>query len=249
MSETTEKSEADGADEGRDESADTSGDSATDEGAESSDSPKSAGEGDSAKKSVAKDDADDVAAAPKPEEPQGPRPSYVFLAVVTAVTLAADLSSKVWAERRFEKATGADRHLDILKDTFVFRLAKNPGGAWGLLGSESASLRITFFVAISLVAVGFILSLYRKTTLEQKALTWGLPLVLGGALGNLVDRIRYGHVIDFIEVHLGSYQWPTFNIADIAIVAGVGLMAVDMFTPRRRKTSRKVAPESAKATS
>ena len=67
-------------------------------------------------------------------------------------------------------------------------------------------------------------------------------LVLGGALGNLVDRIRYGEVIDFIEVHLGSYQHPTFNIADIAIVVGVGLMAIDMFTPRRRPEAEAPAP-------
>jgi signal peptidase II len=61
----------------------------------------------------------------------------------------------------------------------------------------------------------------------------GLALVLGGALGNLVDRIRYGHVVDFIAVRVtSSFTWPTFNIADVAIVVGVALMAVDMFTPR-----------------
>lgn len=191
------------------------------------------------------DGADDVVAAPA-AEPAGPRPSYVFLGVVSLVTLAADLGSKIWAERRFEGAKLGQRHMEIVKDLLSFRLAKNPGGAWGLLGGESQTLRISFFVAISIVAVVFILSLYRKTTREQKALMWGLPLVLGGALGNLVDRIRYGHVIDFIEVRLGSYQWPTFNVADIAICVGVGLMAIDMFTPRRRGDAP-AAPESAKA--
>lgn len=193
------------------------------------------------------DDVDDVAPAPAPATPEGPRPSYVFLAVVSLVTLAADLGSKIWAERRFEGAKLGQRHMDIVKDVLAFRLAKNPGGAWGLLGGESPTLRISFFVAISIVAVVFILSLYRKTTQAQKALTWGLPLVLGGALGNLVDRIRYGHVIDFIEVRLGSYQWPTFNVADIAICVGVGLMAIDMFTPRRRGGAAQAARESAKA--
>jgi len=249
MSETSEKSQPSDADPGLDEGDEPSGEEGD---SASTDSEKSSPKDEAdpaapAKKSTAKDDADDVAAAPKPEEPQGPRPSYVFLGIVTVVTLAADLGTKIWAERRFDKAVGAERHLDLMKDTVVFRLAKNPGGAWGLLGNESPSLRITFFVAISLVAVGFILSLYRRTTLEQKALTWGLPLVLGGALGNLVDRIRYGHVIDFIEVHLGSYQWPTFNVADIAIVVGVGLMAIDMFTPRKRRgTPVKPSPESIK---
>lgn len=188
-----------------------------------------------AERSGDEDDGEDVVAAPAAEKaPDAPRPSYVFLAVVTLVTLVADLGTKIWAERKFEGARGAARQMEIVQDVLLFRLARNKGGAWGILSGESPALRITFFIAISLVAVAFIITLYRKTTRDQKALTWGLPLVLGGALGNLVDRIRYGEVIDFIEVHLGSYQHPTFNIADIAIVVGVGLMAIDMFTPRRR---------------
>lgn len=200
-------------------------------------------------KSVDKPDADeeDVVAAQKVDEVLGPRPSYLFLAAVTAVTLVSDLGSKIWAERRFDNAVGPDRQIDVIKDVFAFRLAKNPGGAWGILGNESPALRISFFVAISLVAVGFILYLYRKTENTQTALKWGLPFVLGGALGNLTDRIRYGHVIDFIRVHLGTYEWPTFNVADIAIVVGVGLMAVDMFTPRRRGTATPPKSTPAKA--
>ncbi len=182
----------------------------------------------------ADDPAEDDDAVEALKVPSVPRPSYTFLGIVTAVSLAADLGTKLWAERTFEGAPVGHRHMEIIKNFFGFRLAKNPGGAWGFLGGESPTLRISFFVAISLVAVVFILSLYRKTTSAQKALTWGLPLVLGGALGNLVDRIRYGHVIDFIEVRLGSYQWPTFNIADVVICVGVGLMAIDMFTPRKR---------------
>jgi signal peptidase II len=194
-------------------------------------------------------EGDDVVAAPAASA-IGPRPSYAFLVVVTLITLAADLGTKFWAERRFENARGAARQMEVVKDLLIFRLAKNKGGAWGILSGESPALRVSFFIAISIVAVIFILTLYRKTTRDQKALTWGLPLVLGGALGNLVDRIRYGEVVDFIEVHLGSYQHPTFNIADIAIVAGVALMAIDMFTPRRRKGGTTApAPESAKASS
>jgi signal peptidase II len=67
-----------------------------------------------------------------------------------------------------------------------------------------------------------------------------LPLVLGGALGNVFDRIRYGHVIDFIDIHVlikgREHHWPTFNVADIAICVGVGLMAIDMFTAKKQGT-------------
>ena len=95
-----------------------------------------------------------------------------------------------------------------------------------------------------MLAIGFIVSLYRKLMPHQWALKWGLPLVLGGALGNLVNRLQFNYVVDFIDFRAGWVRWlngflsqhprdhwPTFNIADIAIVAGVVLMAIDMFTP------------------
>lgn len=248
MSETSNKSEQDEQRDGAAPSsteAEGSPSNEKDAGDEGADAPAS-GAGEKAERTGDEGDADDVVAAPAAPATAVDRPSYVFLAVVTLITLVADLGTKIWAERRFEGARGADRQMEVVKDFLLFRLARNKGGAWGILSGESPALRISFFIAISIVAVIFILTLYRKTTREQKALTWGLPLVLGGALGNLVDRIRYGEVIDFIEVHIGSYQHPTFNIADIAIVAGVGLMAIDMFTPRRRKDAAET-PASTKA--
>ena len=244
MSGTTDKHDQDDQDPPQDAGGEAEGSAEKDAG-ESADAAPS--EKDGAKAERAGDEADEGDVVASPAKPAAPadRPSYVFLAVVTVVTLAADLATKVWAERRFENARGAARQMEVVKDFLIFRLARNKGGAWGILSGESPALRISFFIAISIVAVAFIITLYRKTTREQKALTWGLPLVLGGALGNLVDRIRYGEVIDFIEVHLGSYQHPTFNIADIAIVVGVGLMAIDMFTPRRARVA--AAPEKGAA--
>jgi signal peptidase II len=163
--------------------------------------------------------------------PAAKRPSFVFLGVVTVISLVADLGSKWWATTRLDDGHGP-RRIDIIKDHFGFIYARNKGGAWGLLQDESESIRKPFFMLISLAAVVFILSLYRRLGPQQHALKWGLPLVLGGALGNLVDRIRYGHVVDFIDVRIEAYTWPTFNVADIAICIGVGLMAIDMFTSR-----------------
>lgn len=167
------------------------------------------------------------------------RPSYVFLGVVSLITLAADLGTKWWATERLTapKITGF-RKIEVIKDHLNLIFAKNHGGAWGILGDESEAIRRPFFLVISLAAVVFIISLFRKLHPSQHALRWGLPLVLGGALGNLVDRIRYGYVVDFIQVYVtpaipSTYPWPTFNVADVAIVAGVILMAIDMFVPRR----------------
>ena len=195
---------------------------------------------------AAKIDADaakiEAAAAPRPPAAAPPplRPSYVFLGLVSIVTLAADLGSKIWAKGHLEDAKSfVDRRIDVIPHFLSLTFAANKGGAWGLLQGESESVRRPFFFSISLLAVIFIVSLYRRLTPDQTALKWGLPLVLGGALGNLVIRIQYNFVVDFIDVYAKwggeTHHWPTFNIADVAIVAGVGLMAIDMFTSRKVK--------------
>lgn len=176
------------------------------------------------------------------QEPKEPtyRASYVFLAVVTLVNLAADLWSKHWAKSTFENVRpGGERRLVVIEDAVNFIFAKNRGGAWGLLQNETEAIRRPFFLIVSVAAIVFIVSLYRKLQPGQTALKWGLPLVLGGALGNLIDRIRYGYVVDFIDVYMtwnGDVKhWPTFNVADISICVGVALMAIDMFTSREKK--------------
>lgn len=184
----------------------------------------------------------EVAAAPRPAATMPPalRPSYIFLGLVSIVTLAADLGSKVWAKGHLEDVKSfADKRIEVIPHFVSLMLAANRGGAWGLLQDEPESVRRPFFFSISLLAVIFIVSLYRRLTPDQTALKWGLPLVLGGALGNLVNRIQYNFVVDFIDVYAKwggqAHHWPTFNIADVAIVAGVGLMAIDMFTSRKVK--------------
>jgi signal peptidase II len=170
-----------------------------------------------------------------------PRPSYVFLALVSIVTLACDIATKAWAARHLDAYPGT---IEVWNNHVTLVLARNRGGAWGLLQSTSENVRRPFFLLVSVAAIAFIMTLYRRLLPRQRALRWGLPLVLGGALGNVLDRIRYGQVIDFIDAHAQcswalvfwkgpDRHWPTFNVADIAICVGVGLMAVDMFTSKR----------------
>lgn len=164
----------------------------------------------------------------------GSRPSYLFFAVLALTTIALDLGSKWWVKATLDDGRPwSTRKIELIPDRLAFIFAKNRGGAWGLLQDEHEAIRLPFFFLISVVAVVFILSLYRRSESTQRALRWGLPLVFGGAIGNVVDRIRYGYVVDFIDVFVTKdFRWPTFNVADIAIVAGVGLMAIDMFTSR-----------------
>ncbi len=195
------------------------------------------------------DEADQRVVAPA--APMGPPPSFVFFGVVAAVSLVADVATKAWAElvmnrRSFEPIELLDGHINII-------LAYNRGGAWGLLQDASEMVRKPFFLGVSVAAIMFIVSLYGRLLPSQRALKWGLPLVLGGALGNLSDRITRSQVIDFIDYRadwvmaMNSFvrryvrtwtltdHWPTFNVADIAICVGVGLMAIDMFSTRRHR--------------
>jgi signal peptidase II len=174
----------------------------------------------------------------------GPAPSRLrastgFLVVVTFVSLAADLATKGWAKARLSgydpKAHGV-RKLELFKDHVDFIFAQNPGGAWSFLRGLPDSLRRPFFLVVSAAAIVFIVNIYQRVHTDQRAMRWGLPLALGGAMGNLVDRIRYGWVVDFIDVSMRwggrEHHWPTFNVADIAIVIGVALMAIDMLRNR-----------------
>jgi lipoprotein signal peptidase len=188
--------------------------------------------------------------ASAPVEPASTeRPSFLFLAIVSAVTLAADLGTKVWAEQRLERPDAYFHPVVLIKGHLDFVLAKNRGGAWGLLHDTPEYIRRPFFLIVSAVAITFIVSLYRRLLPSQRALRWGLPLVLGGALGNFVDRIRYSYVIDFIHAHMTwggkDHSWPTFNVADIAISVGVGLMAIDMFGGGKKPKSPAGARDAA----
>ena len=174
----------------------------------------------------------------------------MVLGGLAALILVAEAVTKWWAETTLSQRTLESPSIVLIEDVLTFTLAYNKGGAFGMLADENGAWRGPFFVLMSIGAVGFIVSLYRKLQPTQNALRWGLPLVLGGALGNLADRIAKGKVVDFIDYRAGwvetmneliaklnsewhvTSHWPTFNVADMAICTGIGLMAVDMFVNR-----------------
>jgi len=97
----------------------------------------------------------------------------------------------------------------------------NPGGAFGFLSSQTSQLQQVIFLLIPLAAVGLILFFYWKTPYDYRLLSAGLAMVFGGAIGNIIDRIRMGEVVDFLDFYLGSLHWPAFNIADSAVTVGM----------------------------
>ncbi len=162
-------------------------------------------------------------------------PSYWFLAVLAIVAAAIDLGSKEWARDALhgvDPIRGRFREIVVIEGYFNLQYAENPGGAWSMLRSQPEIWRRPFFLFVSTAASVFICSIYARVSRADWAMKWGLPLALGGAVGNLVDRVRHGFVVDFLSVHATwggrERQWPIFNIADVWIVVGVVLMAVSM---------------------
>lgn len=124
-----------------------------------------------------------------------------------------------------------------ITDWMNLTLAHNTGAAFSLLAGEGGWQR-WFFIAFAVGVGGFLLAWLWRLPLTARALPVALMLVLGGAIGNLVDRIRLGYVVDFIDLHYSNWHWPAFNVADSAIVIGVTLMLVESLLPPRKPPAK-----------
>jgi signal peptidase II len=141
------------------------------------------------------------------------------------------------------------RYIEVSDSFFRLRYAENPGAAWGLFRSLPPATRGPLFHVVSIGAVVLITWYFSKLSgkdPQERWALWGLPLVLGGAIGNYIDRIARAFVIDFLEAHwYDKAAWPSFNVADSAIVVGVGLLLVDAFV--RKETPDKETPKQDKS--
>ena len=138
------------------------------------------------------------------------------LAIATLVLLLDQLSK--WSALSNLKLGIPEEVLPFMNWLLLF----NPGAAFSFLAQSSGWQR-WFFTILGLAASLYILWLLRKNQ-SNKMLSWALSLILGGALGNVLDRIMYGAVVDFIDLHYGNWHWPAFNIADSAICIGATLI-------------------------
>lgn len=105
---------------------------------------------------------------------------------------------------------------------------RNPGAAFSLLATAHSGWRSSLLLALSVAAAGLVAILLWRSSQSGPLLRAGLALLLGGALGNLYDRVFYGEVTDFIELYLGRFRWPAFNVADSALTAGAVLVLVEL---------------------
>jgi signal peptidase II len=158
----------------------------------------------------------------------------LFYLLVAAVVVALDQATKWLAAR--ELMLGETR--TVLPGLFNLTHWQNRGAAFGLFADATSPATQIFLIAFSLAALALVGWLLWRGPGSRLA-GWGLGLILGGALGNLVDRLHRGSVVDFLDFHLGAHHWPAFNLADSAIVLGAGALMVEILWRRRER-----APEA-----
>lgn len=168
--------------------------------------------------------------------------------IVSILSLVADQVTKIWARAALpvhpkgcavpediivHKCMGMP--VKFIEGFWEWRLSMNPGSAFGLFGSFGADFTRVF---LSLIGIGAVIGMWfmlKKARPDQKALHWALALVAGGAVGNLIDRIYFSVVTDFILWKYEKHEWPVFNIADVVLVVGVGLMFIDIHKENKRE--------------
>jgi signal peptidase II len=150
---------------------------------------------------------------------------YLILIVIVGIIFPIDQLTKLYIDRHLE----LNQSLEIIENFFNISYIRNSGAAFGLLGGMDNPFLPIFFISISFVAIILILVLLRRIEKNWIFFTVCLSLILAGALGNMVDRIFRGEVIDFLDFYIFSFHWPAFNVADSAITVGGLLLFFHQF--------------------
>jgi signal peptidase II len=153
---------------------------------------------------------------------------YVYLLVISILVIGLDQATKLLVVRII------DLHelVPVVPGFFNLTYLHNRGAAFGILANSP--YRLPFFLLVTLVSVLVLLYAIHRSRDEQRLAPFSLSLIFAGAIGNLIDRVRLGEVIDFLDFYWQGHHWPAFNVADTAICVGVTLLAVDMLLEERR---------------
>jgi signal peptidase II len=156
---------------------------------------------------------------------------YLWVSLIATTVLVLDQITKLLVVQYLPR----NSIVRIIPGFFDLTYVRNPGAAFGFLAGAQGWWRTAFFVTISIAALVVIIALIRKS--HDRLSLISFALIGGGAVGNLVDRVRFGEVVDFIDWYVQSWHWPAFNIADAAITVGVALLAVELLFPRKQQDS------------
>ncbi len=157
----------------------------------------------------------------------------LFPVAVSLAVIVADRLSKLFIQHSMSSLDT----VSIFPGWLRIIHTENPGAAFGMLAEGNAFVRTAVLVGVSSAVLLFVAKTLwsRNTTFSAPAARFALALILGGAVGNLYDRVAYGTVTDFIEVYHGSWSFPAFNVADSAITVGAILLMIDLLWPRRKR--------------
>src|SRR5688572_25976367 len=147
---------------------------------------------------------------------------YLFLVIST-------LLLDRWTKSLIQAQFNLYESVSVIDGFFNITYVRNTGVAFGMFSSISSPLKSILLSVFAAGAAAAVITYSYRSPLRNRLLQGALALILGGALGNLFDRLAYGYVVDFLEFYIGSYHWPAFNIADSAISSGVVLLAVEIF--------------------
>lgn len=156
------------------------------------------------------------------------KPRYTLFAIIASVGILIDQITKIAVDRTMQLFDS----IPIVEHFFHLTYVRNRGAAFSFL--SNASWRLPFFISVSIIAAIVILVAFQKMRDDQKLAHTSLALIFSGAVGNLIDRIRLGEVIDFLDAHWYRHHWPAFNVADSLICVGVFLLAIDMLLEEKR---------------
>lgn len=156
---------------------------------------------------------------------------YFLLIVIVSLVSAIDQVTKTYIARSLKlyESTVVIRHF------FSLTYTRNPGAAFGFLAEQDGAFRSVFFLIISGIALVFLVYFFIKTPSEDTLSMIALSLILGGAIGNFLDRIQRGEVIDFLDFYIGNHHWWIFNVADSAITVGISLLILQSFLKKTKE--------------
>ena len=152
--------------------------------------------------------------------------NYLLFVLTVLMVFVLDQISKIYIDTHMN----LHETIPVINGFFHIPYGRNPGAAFGILADASPGIRAFFLIGVTIFAMGLIVYMIVKIKAEDILLVCGLSLIMGGAAGNLSDRIRLGEVIDFLDVFLSTYHWPAFNVADSAVSVGAAILLWKLIT-------------------
>ncbi len=155
---------------------------------------------------------------------------YIPLFTYTPIIVVIDQLVKIYVDKQMYLY----QSVELLENFFHITYIRNRGAAFGMLSGADESVRIPFFLVVSLIAIAVIFYTLYTYHEESKLFPLSMALNRGGAIGNMIDRVRFGEVIDFLDVHWYEHHWPAFNVADAAICIGVAFLIINMLFEKEK---------------